>query len=69
MNYTGSAPVRQPVPELPEGNLPGTPAPPERTLKGGKTLAYLKVLWDHRGLLCGRVEAPSALMWRPRRLR
>jgi len=51
MNYGGSAPVRQPVPELPAGDFPGTPAPSEGTLKGGKTLAYLRVLWDHRGLL------------------
>ena len=45
MNYAGSAPVRQPVPELPEH--PVLPAP--GTLQdGGNSVAYLRLLWEHR---------------------
>jgi capsule polysaccharide export protein KpsE/RkpR len=39
------------VPELPENDFPGTPAPPETPAASGKTLVYLRLLWDHRGLL------------------
>jgi uncharacterized protein involved in exopolysaccharide biosynthesis len=51
MNYTGSAPARQPVPELPEHGLPVAPGP-DKTSQGGETLvAYLWLLWEHRRLL------------------
>jgi capsule polysaccharide export protein KpsE/RkpR len=51
VNFSSAAPVRQPVPELPENDFPGTPAPPETAAASGKTLVYLRLLWDHRGLL------------------
>jgi len=51
MNYTGSAPVRQPVPELPEHELP-LPAGPEETPQGsGVSVASLRLLWERRRLL------------------
>ncbi len=47
MNYTGSAPVRQPVPELPEHDFPGAAgseaAQPDRDI-----LVRLHLLWEHR---------------------
>jgi uncharacterized protein involved in exopolysaccharide biosynthesis len=50
VNYTGSAPIRQPVPELPERDFPGvtrSEAPkPERDI-----VVHLRLLWEHRGLL------------------
>ena len=50
MNYAGSAPVRQPVPELSENDFPGAPRPeapkPDRDL-----LVNLRLLWEHRGFL------------------
>jgi uncharacterized protein involved in exopolysaccharide biosynthesis len=48
VNYAGSAPVRQPVPELPEHDLPTAPGlqePPQGSV------AYLRLLWEHRRLL------------------
>ena len=51
MNYTGSAPVRQPEPELPELVQPAGSGP-ERTPQGGEhTIASLRLLWGHRRLL------------------
>ncbi len=52
MNYTGSAPIRQPMIEPPEKDLPGAPAPPETPEESEKTVAHLRLLWGHRGLLC-----------------
>jgi len=50
VNYAGSAPVRQPVPELSENDFPGAPRPeapkPDRDL-----LVNLRLLWEHRGFL------------------
>src|SRR5260370_15736538 len=51
MNYAGSAPVRQPVPELPEHNLPVVPGPEEMPQGSGKSVAHLRLLWEHRKLL------------------
>jgi uncharacterized protein involved in exopolysaccharide biosynthesis len=51
MNYAGSAPVRQPVPELSEHQLPAAPGPEERAQGNGNSVAYLRLLWEHRGLL------------------
>ena len=51
MNYAGSAPVRQPVPELPEHDLPAVPGPEETPQDSGNSVAYLRLLWEHRRLL------------------
>ena len=51
MNYTGSAPVRQPVPELPEHDLPIAPEPQETPQGSGDSVLYLRLLWEHRRLL------------------
>jgi uncharacterized protein involved in exopolysaccharide biosynthesis len=51
MNYTGSAPVRQPVPELPEHDFPIAPGNEETPQPSGNSLAYLRLLWEHRRLL------------------
>jgi capsule polysaccharide export protein KpsE/RkpR len=51
MNYTGSAPIRQTVIEPREKDFPGTPDPPETPEANKKTLAHLRLLWGHRGLL------------------
>lgn len=50
MNYGGSAPVRQPVPELPEHDFPGTPGS-EAPKPDHNALVRLRLLWEHRGLL------------------
>jgi capsule polysaccharide export protein KpsE/RkpR len=51
VNYSSSAPVRQPVPELPEHDLP-LPAGPEETPQGnGISVASLRLLWERRRLL------------------
>lgn len=50
MNYTGSAPARQPVPELPEHEL--FPSEPEKASRGPEnSVAHLRLLWEHRRLL------------------
>ncbi len=54
MNFAGSAPVRQPVPEVPEHHLPGAPEPEEALQANGSSVAHLQLLWEHRRLL-GRV--------------
>ena len=51
MNYAGSAPVRQPVPDLPEHDLPIAPGPEETPQGRGQSVAYLRLLWEHRLLL------------------
>jgi len=51
MNYTGSAPVRQPVPELPEHDHPFAPGPEEALQSSGSSVAYMRLLWEHRELL------------------
>ncbi len=52
MNYSGGAPVRQPVPELPESDFPQAPVPQKTPEPSGNTLAYLQLLWGRRGMLC-----------------
>src|SRR6266705_148606 len=51
MTYTGSAPVRQPVPELPEHEVPAVPevdvAQPEVT----DSVLYLRLFWHQRRFL------------------
>jgi uncharacterized protein involved in exopolysaccharide biosynthesis len=51
VNYTGSAPVRQPVPELPEHDLPIAPELQETPQGNGDSVVYLRLLWEHRRLL------------------
>jgi len=51
MNYTGSAPALQPVPELPE-HEPLAPSGSEKVLQGpGTSVVHLQLLWEHRRLL------------------
>jgi uncharacterized protein involved in exopolysaccharide biosynthesis len=52
VSFAGSAPVRQPVPEVPECDLPVVPTEPKQTPQGSRNLvAYLRLLWEHRRLL------------------
>ncbi|HEV2197421.1 MAG TPA: hypothetical protein VGR55_17675 [Candidatus Acidoferrum sp.] len=51
MNYTGSAPARQPVPELPEHDLPPEPEIEGTPQDSGNSLAYLRLLWEQRRML------------------
>jgi capsule polysaccharide export protein KpsE/RkpR len=51
VTYSTGAPVRQPLPERPESDFPGTPAPQETPRGNEKALAYLRLLWAHRGML------------------
>ena len=51
MSYRSSAPVRQPVPELPEHDFPIAPGREETPQASGNSLAYLRLLWEHRRLL------------------
>jgi uncharacterized protein involved in exopolysaccharide biosynthesis len=48
MNHAGSARVRQPVPEH---DLPIAPGPEGAPQGSGTSLAYLRLLWEHRRLL------------------
>jgi len=51
VNFTGSAPVRQPVPELPEHDLPIAPGLEETPQGSGDPVVYLRLLLEHRRLL------------------
>src|SRR5712664_265100 len=54
MNYTSSAPARQPVPEepeVPEHDLPIAPGPEETPQASGVSVAHLRLLLEHRRLL------------------
>jgi len=51
MNFTASAPVRQPVPEVTEHDIPVAPDPEETRQAKGDSVAYLRLLWEHRRLL------------------
>ncbi len=51
MNFSASAPVRQPVPELPEHDLPVAPGLEEPPQANDNSVAYLRLLWEHRRLL------------------
>jgi len=50
VTYAGSAPVRQPVPELPEHDFPG-PTPSEAPKSDRNVLVHVRLLWEHRGFL------------------
>jgi capsule polysaccharide export protein KpsE/RkpR len=51
VNFSSSAPVRQPVPELPEHDLPIAPGPEETSQGSGNSIAHLRLIWEHRRLL------------------
>src|SRR5207253_4671396 len=51
MNSAASAPVRQPVPELPEHEIPGAPKPSGTPELNENIIIRLRLLWTHRGLL------------------
>jgi len=56
VNYAaGSAPVRQPVPELPEHDLPPAPVQEETTQGSESTVVHLQLLWQRRRLLARAV--------------
>ena len=62
MNFSASAPVRQPVPEMPEHDLPVGPGPEEPPQATDSSVAYVRLLWEHRRLLarvaiCGLVAS------------
>ncbi len=48
MNYTGSAPARQPGPEVPEPDLPIAPNEEESSQGNKSSVVHLRVLWNHR---------------------
>jgi len=51
VNSSSTAPVRQTVPEVPESDIPDTPAPSRTSDLGENSVVYLRLLWDHRRLL------------------
>jgi len=51
VNYSSGAPVRQPVPELPENDFPGTLVPEEASENDEKALASIRLIWANRGAL------------------
>ena len=51
MNFTGSAPVRQPVPELQEHDLRVGPELEETPQGSGDSVVYLRLLWEQRQLI------------------
>ena len=51
MNYTGSAPVRQPVPELPVHDLPVPLVSEDPPKRGADSILYLRLFWMQRRLL------------------
>jgi capsule polysaccharide export protein KpsE/RkpR len=57
MNFSASAPVRQPVPEVPEHQLPLSPEPEEVRQANENLVTHLRLLWEHRRLLARAVLA------------
>jgi capsule polysaccharide export protein KpsE/RkpR len=51
VNFSGSAPVRQPVRELPELDVPIASGPEGAPQGSGNSVAHLRLLWEHRRLL------------------
>jgi capsule polysaccharide export protein KpsE/RkpR len=51
VNFSSSAPVRQPEIGPPEKGFPDTSARPEAPEASADTVAHLRLLWGHRGLL------------------
>lgn len=60
MNYSSGAPVRQPVPELPENDVPVTPVTEVIQAPSQKALVSLRLLWGSRRWL-SRVALYAAL--------
>jgi uncharacterized protein involved in exopolysaccharide biosynthesis len=48
VNFTGSAPVRQPVPELPDQDVQAVPGPEETSPGGEGAVVHLQLLWRYR---------------------
>jgi uncharacterized protein involved in exopolysaccharide biosynthesis len=48
VNFTGSAPVRQPVPELPDQDVPVVPGPEEASRGDKGTVVHVQLLWQYR---------------------
>ena len=46
-----SVPVRQPDPDVPERNFPGTSVEPEASKAGPNSVAYLRLLWANRDFM------------------
>src|SRR5271169_107090 len=57
MNSAASAPVRQPVPDVPEHELPLSPEPEETRQANEHSVKHLRLLWEHRRLLARVVLA------------
>lgn len=51
MNFSSSSPVRQPVRDLPEHDLPVAPGPKESLDSSGSPIVYVRILWEQRKLL------------------
>jgi len=52
VNYAGTAPVRQPEPEMPEGGFPRTPeATEDHGVARRQVVVKLRLLWNERRLL------------------
>ena len=60
VNYSSSAPTRQPSLELPDHNLPIAPGSKGAPQESEISVAYLRLLWQHRRLLA-RVALSSLL--------
>ena len=55
MNFSAGAPVRQPVPEVPEHDLPSEPGPEDTSQRTGNSVTYLRLLWKDRRLLVSAI--------------
>jgi uncharacterized protein involved in exopolysaccharide biosynthesis len=60
MNFSASAPVRQPVTEEPEHSLPLSPDSEESRQANENAVAHLRILWEHRRPLARVVLAGLA---------
>jgi len=55
VNFSAGAPVRQPVPEVPEHDLPSEPGPEDTSQRTGNSVTYLRLLWKDRRLLVSAI--------------
>src|ERR1700756_5196142 len=67
-----SVPVRQPVPELPEHDLPAEPQPEETPQDSRNSAAHFRLLWEQRRLLvravlCGLLAGMAVAFLIPNR--
>jgi capsule polysaccharide export protein KpsE/RkpR len=51
MNYSSGAPVRQPLPDLPESDFRAAPSQPDTSEANERVLTYLRLMWAHRRML------------------